>query len=676
MHSKIATKQQNIAIVLGPKCVNATGLIRSLGQAGFFVVFASRHSKIESKWTKSYLHLPKGDEKQMEILYQYICSLPSKPAIFTVDDNYNQLLDEQYKRFVEVAFIPHANGKLIELCDKAVMSEMAKNCGLNVANFSKVNLDKFCSNLNLPMILKPYAGYAGSKGDIFICRTEGELFTSVIKLKKKNYKEVFAQEFLQDKNQFEVGLMGIALPNGEVEIPCVIKKIRSYPEGKGSTSYAQISGDFSCIDKDALKSFVRATGYVGLFDVEMIVSKDKAYFIEINYRNGQYGYAVTKAGYNLPANWFNGMMGMEIEKNVYINDIFYMNEREDKLHVKDGKISKKEWKKQFKSASAYGTYCKGDQRPYVRQYVKIPDRIKIKVGNFFYRLKDLLIKEEWNIAIRKKGENLLYEDKNTSGFIVLKNTFRYWCADPFLITKEGKDYLFFEMYDRFKAKGLIGYRIIENGKVGKIKKAMEKPYHLSFPNVFERENEVFLLPESCGGEKTSLYKAMNFPNEWKEECVLLEGKFCDSVFIKSKGKTYLLTQPIDNKAVLERYQIIEGVVEKCEKNPIVKGSKTSRNAGAIIEREGKTIRVSQNCLMGYGLSLNFHEVDCNENYIEKEICSISPLDLPKKLKRKYVGVHTYNVGEKYEVIDLKNKSRIKCGNVINILYRIKRRIFR
>ena len=78
MYSKRARKQQNIAIVLGPKCVNATGLIRSLGQAGFFVVFASQHSKIESKWTKDYLRLPKGEELQMEILYQYICRLPSK----------------------------------------------------------------------------------------------------------------------------------------------------------------------------------------------------------------------------------------------------------------------------------------------------------------------------------------------------------------------------------------------------------------------------------------------------------------------------------------------------------------------------------------------------------------------------------------------------------------------
>ena len=34
--------------------------------------------------------------------------------------------------------------------------------------------------------------------------------------------------------------------------------------------------------------------------------------------------------------------------------------------------------------------------------------------------------------------SLLFEDKNTDGFIVLKNSLRYWCADPFILTKEEK----------------------------------------------------------------------------------------------------------------------------------------------------------------------------------------------------------------------------------------------
>ena len=677
--SRICEKQQNIAIVLGPKCVNATGLIRSLGEAGFYVVFASTYSKIESKFTNGYLRLPNDYEAQIEVLLDYIRELPSKPAIFTVDDHYNELLDEQYALFEQYAFIPHAKGNLKRLCDKAVMSEIAKNSGLSVPPFAKISLLDFHTDIPFPVILKPYAGYAGSKGDICLCYTEKELSSCIQILREKGYDEILLQHLLNEEEQFEIGIMGIALPNGEVEIPCTIQKIRSYPEGRGSTSYAQIKKGLLGVDEEALKTFVRNTGYIGIFDIEMIVCGDVAWFIEINYRNGQYGYATTKAGYNLPANWFRGILGEPIQKDAQIEEIFYINEREDKLHVKEGKLTKREWRKQFKTASAYGTYCPNDQRPYVRQYVKVPDRVRIKLGKIWNRVKDLFVKEEWNIAIRPRGEKLLFEDKNTDGFKVLKNSFRYWCADPFLLSKDGKDWLFFEMYDRFKGKGEIGYRIIENGKVGKMKKAYEISTHLSFPNIFEYGGEIYMMPESCNAGKVSILRAVKFPDCWEEVHVLLERKVCDSALLLREEQTYLLTQPLDAKeSRLERYIIADGCAYACEESPIVKGKKASRMAGAIIEREGEHIRVSQDCVKGYGLALDFHRICAFKvgEYKEETLQRIGIEDMPEIQRKKYVGLHTYNLSENYEAIDLKNKNRLRLGNIINIFYRCLKRVVR
>ena len=640
------------------------------------MVFASESAKIESKWTKAYLRLPDGDEAQMETLYRYAENLPSKPAVFTVDDHYNELLDEEYARFEKVAFIPHAKGKLRNICDKAVMSQIAQDSGLKVPAFAKISLKDVRHNLTLPVILKPYAGYAGSKGDIRLCHTEEELSAQIATLQEKGYEEVLMQELLAEPDQFEIGLLGIALPNGDVEIPCTIKKIRSYPEGRGSTSYAQVKNDFFGVDKEALANFVRNTGYIGIFDIEMIVANGEAYFIEINYRNGQYGYAPTKAGYNLPKNWFDGMSGKPIEWDLPMEEIFYINERDDKLHVRDGKLSKKEWKQQFKGASAYGMYSKTDKRPYWRQYVKIPDRVKIKVRKIWHRIRDLLVKEEWNIAIRPRGDKLLFEDKNTEGFTVLKNSLRYWCADPFILTKDGKDYLFFEMYDRFKAKGVIGYQVIENGKVGKRHKAYEISTHLSFPNVFEHEGATYMMPESCGAGKLSVLKATHFPDQWQEEGVLLERKVCDSVFLEEEDKVYLLTQPLDGEeAVLESYIVECGRAYACEGNPIVQGNKNSRMAGAIIQRDEKNIRVAQDCVMGYGLALNFHETSyVGGIFGEKDLARIEIGDMPQKQRKKYVGMHTYNISENYEVIDLKNKDRMRFGNIVNVFYRIVKKV--
>ena len=668
--------QQNIAIVWGPKCVNATGLIRSLGEKGYYVLFASTYPKIESKYVKGYLRLPKSDEAQVETILEYVRALPSKPAIFTVDDHCNYLLDEAYQTFEKYAFIPHAKGRLRELSDKSVMSKMAQENGLNAPAFEKVDLTgEVVLSLQFPVILKPYAGYAGSKGDIRVCATKEDADAWLQTLREKGYKEVLAQELLCDKEQFEIGLMGISLPNGEVEIPCSIRKIRSYPEGRGSTSYAQVKRDFFGVDLACLKNFIRDTGYVGIFDVEMIVDGGKPYFIEINYRNGQYGYAPTKAGYNLPANWFCGMMGKDVEKQVAVEEIFYMNEREDKLHVRDGKLSKKEWKRQFNGASAYGMYCKEDQRPYVRQYVKIPDRLTIAWKKFWYRISDLLVKEEWNVAVRPRGEQLLFENKDTKGFVVLKNNLRYWCADPFVFSKDGKDYVFFEMYDRFKAKGVIGYREITAGKIGKMKKAYETSSHLSFPNIFTYNGGVYMMPESCGNGKLSVLRAVQFPDKWEESQVVLEKRVCDSVFLSTKDKVYLLTQPMDlEESVLECYEVIDGRASKGE--TIVKGKKYARMAGAIIQKDGESIRVSQDCVKGYGLAIDFHKIcECNnEKYSEETLQRVEIADMPKEQRKKYVGLHTYNLSERYEAIDLKNQSRVRFGNVINIFYRIVRKL--
>ena len=53
-------------------------------------------------------------------------------------------------------------------------------------------------------------------------------------------------------------------------------------------------------------------------------------------------------------------------------------------------------------------------------------------------------REEWTMAIRKRGEKLLFEDGGAEKeFVIIPNSIRYWCADPFLINKDGREYVFF-----------------------------------------------------------------------------------------------------------------------------------------------------------------------------------------------------------------------------------------
>ena len=546
------------AIVIGSKGVNAVGLIRSLGEGCVDVTFVSTYSKIESKYTKEYLRLPDNKKKWLALLQKYGQISKEKVGMFPTDDDTAFWIDENYETLQEYFIVPHAKEKMRMLADKSVMSEIAKKAELNVPDFIKLSLSESERKNQYPIILKPYAGYAGSKGDILICHNDNEYTNAIQILRKQGYKEVLLQQLLDDPEQEEIGLMGMALKNGQVVIPGIIHKIRSYPTGKGSTSYARFSSDMSEINEEKIKQFVSATGYVGIFDIEMIKAYGRYWFIEINYRNGQYGYTPTAAGYNLPVNWLYGMKNEKVEKCNNLQEIYYINERDDYRHVKEGTINKKEWLKEFHAASAYGIYCPGDQRPFIRQYVKIPDRVIIKGNKLKSNIKDLLFREEWKIAIRKKEDKSLWEKGGESKeFTVLPNTIRYWAADPFIISVGEKEYLFFEMFDRLKSKGLIGYREINGDKIGKMKIAYEAEHHLSFPYIFEYKNEYYMMPEYSEGKELFVLKAIHFPDKWEKIESWMQGKrLVDSVLLNHERENYLLRKILNQDTHPRNFQYL------------------------------------------------------------------------------------------------------------------------
>lgn len=368
------------AIVIGYKGTNSTGLIRSLGEAGYHVVFASSYSRIESKYTSEYLFLPEKEDDRIEVLCRFLKKLPSKAAMFTGDDSSNAFITKYYDLLSPYCYCPHAKGNLLKISDKTVMAQIAERAGLHVpkAVMADVSDTEICP-LEFPVIIKPYAGYAGSKSDIQICRCENDFSASVRYLKDNGYTKVMIQRLLDSQDLQDICLMGCSLEDGTVVIPCAIRKIRSYPLKQGSLSYGQVVNDLQGLDIDRLKEFVKQSGYVGIFDIDMMICDGIPYFIEINYRNGQNGYVSTAAGYNIPANWFKGMQGKQIDREVLLKERYYMDEHCDFKHVKEGNVALNQWIKELQRTSVFAMYCPGDQRPFLRQYIRFPERWKKKL---------------------------------------------------------------------------------------------------------------------------------------------------------------------------------------------------------------------------------------------------------------------------------------------------------
>lgn len=671
-------------IVFGPKNVNSIGLVRSLGQAGRKVVFASSCPRIESRWCAGYLHLSESPELALHEILAFCRKQRQKPVLFPADDETSYLLDRYWREFAECSLSPHAGGKLHTIADKTVMAELAVAAGLAVAPFGKLSLSAAppAEWKSFPIILKPFAGFAGDKGDIRICRSEEELDAAWGELRKKQYSEIMLQQFLEAPGQYEIGLMGLSLPDGTVEIPGIIRKFRSWPPRRGSTSFAEFQPGLDGLDADALRRFVRGTGYIGLFDIEMICSGGKFYFLEINYRNGQYGYAPTAAGCNLPDRWAAGMLKEPLPPPA-LRKIFYINEREDFRYVRAGLIPLKQWWADFRRAEAFGVYCPGDQRPFWRQWIKVPDRVSIRFRKMKAHLLDLLYREEWVVAVRAGGTALLGQEGGTlQPFRTIPNSFRYWCADPFLFEDQGKTYLFFEMFDRFTAKGGIGYRILDNGKPGPLKLAYSSPVHLSFPFIFRRDGEIFMMPENSYTKKLYLLRAVHFPDCWEETASWFHGeRFVDSVLLRRGAEQWLFTQHLDargrsHELSLFRMEGADGNWVPHPGNPVVSDSRTARMAGGIFAAGGALVRPAQDCEGAYGTKLHFLRIDRldERTFSETEIACVTP-EMVRLTDRKnsFLGIHTYNCSENYEVIDLKEPPKLRLGNLLNLFFRLVRR---
>ncbi len=255
----------------------------------------------------------------------------------------------------------------------------------------------------------------------------------------------------------------------------------------------------------------------------------------------------------------------------------------------------------------------------------------------------------WEIAYRRAGEEK---------FRLIPNPPYGWCADPFLVEFHHTIYLFAEIFlYKSERNGVIGYCTYENGRFGSWTVTMDKHWHLSYPNVFVYEDNLYMCPESYQKEEVGVYKLIAFPDHWEKVVSLLENrKYVDTTFLKREGQEYLFTfQPSFNQygGFLLQYKIKDCKVS--DMHVITNDKSIARPAGNFIEENGKLIRVSQNSANGYGEGLVFSEVDSLfPEYQEHRVRNVYPEDiLVEGKQRKYIGIHTYNRCQDLEVIDLK-----------------------
>lgn len=278
--------------------------------------------------------------------------------------------------------------------------------------------------------------------------------------------------------------------------------------------------------------------------------------------------------------------------------------------------------------------------------------------------KTKLYAESWNVAFRKRMPGMLMENTDEP-FTVIQNPMRYWAADPFLFEYRGRTYIFAELYDYILCRGVIGFCEIAEGITPHWQSIIVENYHLSFPNIYQEREEIYILPESSAAGELYRYRAVEFPYRWEKEKVIRKNvQYADTVMLDAEMHHYALTYCVGNPHMPELYWL-DLDSPKNDHRIDVEHQELRRPAGKVLQEE--KIRCAQNCIEDYGKGLVFYRYRIKDDiYREEEIKRVFPYDV-KLSERLYLdGMHTYNYSDHFEVIDIKTRRL----NVVNLVFRV------
>ncbi|HEV8724155.1 MAG TPA: hypothetical protein VGW77_26360 [Candidatus Binatia bacterium] len=184
-------------------------------------------------------------------------------------------------------------------------------------------------------------------------------------------------------------------------------------------------------------------------------------------------------------------------------------------------------------------------------------------------------------------------------------------ADPFMIKAGDTWYMFFEVMNRHSCKGEIGLARSVDGIHWKYEKiVLIKPFHLSYPYVFEFQNKYYLMPE-CGRTKSiHLYRATRFPEEWRLDSILLQGAvYTDSSLFCYHDRWWIFTDTLENENqdTLRLYHAdaLHGPWSEHPQSPIIRnGRPMARPGGRVVIVDGQIVRYAQDNIPSYGTRIH------------------------------------------------------------------------
>ena len=370
-------------IVMGGNYSTVLGVARSLGEAGYkarLLAFdkATQNIAGKSKYVETCCQVARNNKQNYTEVYRALEKLRGENnhlLIIPLDDVSCMMLDEHALELSAHYDVPNINGEpgaLSRFLEKMPQKELARQCGIPAAEGKAYHTDaegieRAVSEVRFPCFLKPLASAKciASKDFFAKCDTGEELRRAMNKARNNHAcKNVLVEDFLDiEKELCAYGVAG----NGKVFIPACMETLRG---GYGCHKGVAVEGIVTSarhlgVLKEKLETFVKRSGFTGMFCIDMIQSNGIIFFSEMNLRNGGSGYGVTLAGANLPGTladmvYHDSSQGPEDIRR----DVRFLSERLELDACVDGFISIKDYETHIADVQERFIEDEKDPRPW------------------------------------------------------------------------------------------------------------------------------------------------------------------------------------------------------------------------------------------------------------------------------------------------------------------------
>jgi len=386
-------------MVVGRNYSSNLCMARSLGLAGFDVEVMRVYSRRPAKGDILQSMIPDAYSKYVKAFHT--CTLSGstlrgadaligaadterKMLLVPTDDISAYIIDESLDRLKAnyvMASAGGVQGGLIRLMSKGVQKELAEGCGLPMLGSRVARCEngryEIPAGVSYPCFIKPDVSCRSSKKRMKRCADEEELRAALDEIALTAEPDLLIEDYAEVKR--ELSVLGLCM-DGKVLCAGMIEAMsggHGARRGVAATGISITPGKDDPVGPDMMekiRAFMKATGYEGLFDIDLIETEDGGiYFLELNLRYGASGYAVTCEGIDLPGIFAERMLNgkpvpdeeavMALRKDP-ARRLSFASEKVLLENYSDGAITAAEYDEAVRSADVHFVNDEADRRPY------------------------------------------------------------------------------------------------------------------------------------------------------------------------------------------------------------------------------------------------------------------------------------------------------------------------